>query len=352
MRRFFSTAVLVLLVAASVTSCKRKEDKVYIGVSIASLENEYWASLAKGAELFAQSLPEGSAEVVIMTAPEPDKQMSNIEAFISKYGRNGIMFIDPMSGSITPTIADLCEKNEVYYVNYANKDPELYPTDYKYFVAYLTQDDENSGYLAAKDLFDSIGGKGNVAELRGPLGNDAAVKRNAGFVKALAGYPDIKVIGSEVANYVSSEAFKVTQDWVTRFGDTLNAIYCHNDDMAVGAAEALKQKNLSGKIRISGFDGTAAAFYAIKDGSLHSTIFNNGYLVGAFGTAHAYYAKTGKINTKTMDQSKRMFFSKISLVTQENVDGIIDSYIEATPEFDFSNLDNGIEGIIPNPKLN
>lgn len=347
-------AILCAAAAFSITGCSKKsagDNKVYIGVSIASLENEYWASLAKGAELFAQSLPEGAAEVVVMTASEPDKQLSNIDAFITKYGENGIMFIDPMSGAVTPTIAARCEEAKVYYVNYANKDNNLFPTDFKYFVAYETQDDENSGYLAAKDLFNSIGGKGNVAELRGVLGNDAAKKRNAGFEKALAEFPDIKVLDAQVANYVSSEAFTITQQWITRFGDTLNAIYCHNDDMAIGAAEALTQKELTGKVKISGFDGTAAAFNAIKEGKMYSTIFNNGFLVGGYGAALAYNARTGKIDTATMDQSKRMFFSRVSLVKAENVDEIINDYVKATPKFNFDDIDYAIVGIIPNPKL-
>jgi ABC-type sugar transport system substrate-binding protein len=335
---FIVLAVLAVLALAT-AACKRAGDaqgaevsgKVYIGVSIASLENEYWASLAKGAELFAASLPAGSAEVVVMTAAEPDKQMANIESFLTKYGENGVMFIDPMSGAITPVIAARCEEEKVYYVNYANKDDNLFPTDYKYFVAYETQDDENSGYLAAKDLFTAIGGKGNVAELRGVLGNDAARKRNAGFEKALKEFPDIKVLDAQVANYVSSEAFTITQQWLTRFGDSLAAIYCHNDDMAIGAAEALTQKGLSGKVKISGFDGTAAAFNAIKEGKLYSTIFNNGYLVGGYGAALAYMARTGKIDTATMDQSKRMFYSRVSLVTIDMVDEIINDYVSTTP---------------------
>ncbi|GMO17342.1 MAG: sugar ABC transporter substrate-binding protein [Spirochaetaceae bacterium] len=344
---------IAVAIAAGVTSCKKKSapDKIYIGVSIASLENEYWASLARGAELFAQSLPENTAEVVIMTAAEPDKQMANIESFITKYGEAGIMFIDPMSGAITPAIAALCEDAKVYYVNYANKDDNLFPTDFQYFVAYETQDDENSGYLAAKDLFNSIGGKGKVAELRGVLGNDAARKRNAGFEKALKEFPEIEVLDAQVANYVSSEAFTITQQWITRFGDSLAAIYCHNDDMAIGAAEALTQKDMNGKIKISGFDGTAAAFNAIKEGRMYSTIFNNGFLVGGYGAALAYSARTGKIDTKTMDQTKRMFYSRVSLVKSENVDDIINNYVKATPSFNFDDIDYAIAGIIPNPKL-
>jgi ABC-type sugar transport system substrate-binding protein len=353
MKKVFIVVVSVLAVGLLLVSCgKKKEDsKVYIGVSISSLENEYWASLAKGAELVAKSLPEGSAEVVIMTAREADKQMANIESFITKYGDKGIMFVDPITGSITPTIAEMCEEAHVYYSNYANRDPNLYPTKYKYFTVFLTQDDINSGYMAAKDLFDSIGGKGNVAELRGVLGNDSAAKRNGGFEKALLEYPDIKVLDAQVANYVTSEAFTITQQWITKYGNTLNAIYTHNDDMAIGAIEALKQQNLTGTVKVSGFDGTSAAFAAIKEGTMHSTIFNNGFLVGGYGTAYAYAARTGKIDTKTIDQSKRMFYSKVELVKSDNVDRIIDDYVKSTPTFDFNNLDYPILGKIPNPSL-
>lgn len=326
-------------------------EKIYVGISIGSLESEYWASLAKGAELFVDSLPEGAAEAVVLTSLEPDEQVANIESFITAYGENGVLFIDPRNVAVTVTIAEMCEEAGVKFVLYSGLEEGLYPTNYENFVAFLTQDDINSGYLSAKALFDSIGGKGKVAELYGILGSDPSFKRNAGLKEALAEYPDIELVDSQVANHVASEALAVTENWIAVYGEELKAIYCHSDTMAVAAAEALKQAGLAGKVHVAGFDGTAAAFDCIKDGSMYSTIFNNGYLVGGYAAAYAYAARVGTIDTKTMDQTKRMFYSKITLVTKENVDDMVSNFIDATPKYDFTNLDFPVDAIIDNPSL-
>jgi ribose transport system substrate-binding protein len=190
-----------------------------------------------------------------------------------------------------------------------------------------------------------------VAELYGVPGNDASAKRHAGFEKALKEYPNITLLESQIANYVDTQALSIASTWFAKYGDTLNGIYCHSDGMAVAAAEASKQAGLMGKVKIVGFDGAAAALDCIKEGSMYSTIFNNGYLVGGFAAAYAYAARTGNLDVKTMDQAKRMFYTKIILVKSNNVDDMINNYVKTLPKFDFSNLESCIDAIMPNPKL-
>lgn len=326
-------------------------EKIYVGICIGSLESEYWASLAKGAELFVESLPKGSAEAVVMTSLEPDVQVSNIESFITTYGKNGVLFIDPRNVAVTVTFTEMCEEAGVKFVLYSGLEKGLYPTNYENFVCFITQDDINSGYLSACALFEKLGGKGKVAELYGILGSDPSFKRNAGLMKALEEYPDIELVDSQVANHVATEALTVTENWIARYGEDLDAIFCHSDTMAVAAAEALKQAGLDGKILVAGFDGTSAAFDCIKDGSMYNTICNDGYLVGGYAAAYAYAARVGTIDTKTMDQAKRMFYSKVILVTADNVDEMITNYVDATPVYDFTDLSYPVDAIIENPSL-
>lgn len=344
------TLVMMFTLAASVGSAS-EDDKIYVGISIGSLESEYWASLAKGAELFVESLPEGKAEAVVMTSLEPDQQVANIESFITTYGNKGVLFIDPRNLAITVTIAEMCEEAGVYFVLYSGLEEGIYPTDYKYFVAFMTQDDANSGYLSAKQLFDSIGGKGKVAELYGILGTDPSFLRNSGLMKALEEYPDIELVDSQVANHVASEALAVTENWIAAYGEDLDAIFCHSDTMAVAAAEALKQAGMQGEVHVAGFDGTAAALDCIKEGSMYNTVFNDGFLVGGYAAAWAYAAATGGIDTETMDQANRMFYSKIILVTADNVDQMVEDYINTAPSFDYINLDYPIDAVMENPSL-
>jgi ABC-type sugar transport system substrate-binding protein len=326
-------------------------EKTYVGVMNISMESEYWASLANGARLFAESLPAGTAEWIVMSGDTAEKQIANVESFITKYGQNGIIFLDPNNASVTPSVVEMCEEAGVKLSIYTTLADGLYPTDYENFVIFLANDNVTYGYEACVDLFKAIGGKGKVAELYGIPGNDAAYERNIGMQQALKEFPEIELADSQIGNYLGSEAMVVMENWIAKYGEDLKAVFCHSDGMAVGAAEALKNAGLSGKIKITGFDGTKAAFECIKDGSMYSTMFQDGYAVGGYGAAYAYAAKTGKIDVHTMDQAKRMFFSVVKLITAENVDEMIATYVNSTPVYNFDDLDWPIVGIIPNPKL-
>lgn len=359
-RKFLSTVMLVLaffMIGTSVFAGGKSQDsakKVYIGFSMVGMDNEAWATMAKGAEAFVASLPPGSAELIIMTGREAPVQWDNIQNFVAKYGSDGILWVDPITIGITPNIAALCEKENVYYVNLFNKEASIVPTDYSKWVVFMTQDDEANGYLAAKTLFDSIGGRGNVLELYGVQGNDASFKRNLGLKRALSEYPNIKLVDTQIGNFDGTTALTVTENWLTRFqaeNTKIDAIFAAGDTMALGAIEALKQKGLAGQVKVCGIDGIAAALDAVKEGTLVSTIYYDGYLTGGYGVAYAYAAKTGRIDPKTMDQKRRMFYTKTILVNKDNVDSMITNYVQNRPKYDYLNLDAAVDTIIPNPKL-
>jgi ABC-type sugar transport system substrate-binding protein len=355
LKRTALLCVVLLAVAGVVFAGGGKQagagDKTYVGVMNISMESEYWASLANGAKLFVESLPAGSAEWIVMSGDTADKQIANVESFITKYGNKGIIFLDPNNASVTPRVVELCEEAGVKLSIYTTLEKGLYPTDFDNFVIFLANDNVTFGYQACVDLFKAVGGEGKVAELYGIPGNDAANERNIGMKQALKEFPKIELVESQIANYNGPEAMAVMEAWIAKYGTDLKGVFCHSDGMAVGAAEALKNAGLAGKIKITGFDGTKAAFECIKDGSMYSTMFQDGYAVGGYAAAYAYAAKTGQLNVKTMDQKKRMFFSVVKLVTKANVDEMYNTYVKSVPKYDFTNLDWPIVGIIPNPKL-
>ena len=104
---------------------------------------------------------------------------------------------------------------------------------------------------------------------------------------------------------------------------------------------------MEGTVLVSGFDGTAAAWDCIRDGSMYSTIFNDGYMVGYYAAAYAYAAKEGTLDVNTMDQAQRMFCTKVALVKADNVE----EYANYEPDFDYTDLESCIDSIYPNPSL-
>lgn len=121
-----------------------------------------------------------------------------------------------------------------------------------------------------------------ILYLQGQPGLYHSKERLEGFTKALGGRADVKVLANLPANYDRAEGMKITEDWVQKF-PKFDAIIAANDQMALGALQALKAAGRKG-VMISGIDGTADALAAIKVGDMSQSIFQNakGQAQGAY----------------------------------------------------------------------
>jgi ribose transport system substrate-binding protein len=142
---------------------------------------------------------------------------------------------------------------------------------------------------AARDLctwqFQQIGGKGNIAILRGVLGATAELQRSQGCHEALKNFPNIKVVAEQTANWDETEAYKVTQNILTA-NPELSAIFGESDAMALGAAKAAKQANRTG-LTFVGIDGFPTMFPAIKSGLVQASMAQNPYKMGEMAVENA-----------------------------------------------------------------
>ncbi len=332
--------LLMALVVSTLAAGGAKEDdgKYHLGIAIHSLDNEYWAQEARGAELFAASVD--NLESQILTSNSDDnRQLQGIKDFIAQHGDKAIIVVDPTSAANTANIVEVCEDAGVYVSVLAHRAEGLFPEDYNYFAVHMTQDDVTAGYNSAKYLFDTLGGSGKVFELYGQLGNDAAAARHAGFELALEEYPNIEMVEMQVASWSQEEALKITETWIANH-DEIDGIFAANDTMALGAVEALRNANMNGDVKVTGCDGIEAAFDAVKSGDMISTIANDGFMIMGYGAAYAYYAAIGEINpSEDLTPEERMIITKTAFVTQDNIDEMIANYITGTPSYDYSDLD-------------
>ena len=124
-----------------------------------------------------------------------------------------------------------------------------------------------------------------ILYLQGTPGLYHSKERLQGFTEVcLDKRPDVKVLANLTGNYDRAEGMKVTEDWVQSFKQ-FDAIIAANDQMALGALQALKTSNRLKGVMISGIDGTGDALKAIKDGEMSQSIFQN-----ARGQAEGAYA--------------------------------------------------------------
>lgn len=344
-KKFLATMCATAMLAAAATTMVSADytapdgvdpSEYHLAICIHSMDNEYWAQEATGAQLAAEYY--GVNADILTCDSDDNKQMQGIKDYIAQYGDKAIFVVDPSSTANTVNIAETCDEAGVYVSILAHRAEGLYPTDYPHFVASLMLDDMAIGKATASALFEAIGGEGQVAELQGLLGDDSATNRHAAFEAALEDYPDIEVVDSQTASWSQSDAMALVENWIVNYPD-LKGIFSANDTMALGAVEALKNAGKNGEVKVSGCDGIEAALNAVKDGDLVITNANDGFCIAGYGASYAIQAALGSLDVEAMDSKDRMVFCKTTLVTEDNVDDIIAKFIDTqNPGYDYSDL--------------
>ena len=169
-------------------------------------------------------------------------------------------------------------------------DPSLY-------VTFIGSDFIEEGRRVGKWLADKMNGKANIVELQGTTGAAPALDRKKGFEEAISGKPDMKIVMSQTGEFTRAKGKEVMQAFIKAAqgqGTKIDAVFAHNDDMALGAIQAMEEAGLkpgTDPIVVS-IDGVKAAFEAMVAGKLNATCECNP-LIGpiVFDTAAKVIAK-------------------------------------------------------------
>ena len=184
----------------------------------------------------------------------------------------------------------------------ADVDEALYAT-------YLGSDFVEEGRNAAKVMADLLEGQGHIVELVGTVGSAPAIDRYAGFREVLAEYPELQIIASESGDFTRAKGEEVMGDFLRQYGAEIDAVYAHNDDMAIGAIRAIEAYGLKPgeDIKIVSIDAIRDAFQAMIDGKLNATIECNPLLGPQFFDL-ALKVVNGESVPKWIPSEERVFF--------------------------------------------
>ncbi|MBB3950146.1 substrate-binding domain-containing protein [Aureimonas jatrophae] len=139
--------------------------------------------------------------------------------------------------------------------------------------SYVGSNDVEAGELEAKAVLDKMGCKGNVVIIEGPIGQSGQIQRLEGNQKALAACPDVKVLEQQTGNWSRAEAQTLMENWLTSHPGQINGVIGQNDEMALGAIEAIKAAGLNvSDFAIAGVDGVTDAINAVKAGEMASIL--------------------------------------------------------------------------------
>jgi galactofuranose transport system substrate-binding protein len=142
------------------------------------------------------------------------------------------------------------------------------------YATYLGSDFVEEGRNSARVLAQMMHGNANIVELVGTLGSAPANDRYKGFREILADYPGMRIIASESGDFTRAKGKEVMEDLLLRYGSEMNAVFAHNDDMALGAIQAMEEHGLRPgvDIKIVSVDSIRDAFQAMAQGKLNATV--------------------------------------------------------------------------------
>ncbi len=262
--------ILIALAAATVLSSSAFAAK--IGVSMDKFDDIFLTVLRNGLAEYAKTLP-GVTLQIEDAKDDVSKQLSQVQNFIA----NGVdaIIVNPVDTSATAAITKAAADAGVPLV-YVNRQPadvdKLGPK-----AAFVASNEAESGTLEAKQICKLLGGKGNILVMEGVLSNQSAVQRTQDIHEVISS-PDcsgVKVVAEQTANYDRTQAQNLMTNWLSK-GLKFDAVVSNNDEMAIGALQAMKSAGMDTKSAIvGGIDATQDALTSMKSGDLKVTVFQD-----------------------------------------------------------------------------
>ena len=196
-------------------------------------------------------------------------------------------------------------------------------------------------------MFEQFNGKkATILCMAGELSNLASINRIRGLQKALGEFPNVTLLDTQPADWMSQKAMDVAQTWLTKYS-SVDGIWVANDSMAVGVVEALKAKNLNGKVKVVGVDCIPTGLEDVQKGDMTATFYPYPKLMGGYGVAIAYAALSGKIDPNKLSKEQSCFLTPGVLVTTANANDFKANVIDKAPDIDFDNLMKWVTSVGP-----
>lgn len=142
------------------------------------------------------------------------------------------------------------------------------------YATYLGSDFVEEGRRAGEAMHQIVGDTAKIVELVGTVGSAPANDRASGFREYIAEYPGMEIIASQSGDFTRAKGKEVMEAFLKTYGDEIDALYAHNDDMAIGAIQAIEEYGLKPgeDIKIVSVDAVRGAFEAMIAGKLNATI--------------------------------------------------------------------------------
>jgi inositol transport system substrate-binding protein len=280
MKPFVKTLAASTLLVLSLTSMPASAAK--IGVTMSAFDDNFLTVLRNGMGKYAGTQKDVNLQFEDAQG-DVGKQLNQIQNFIAS--KVDAIIVNAVDTDATPKMTKLATAAGIPLV-YVNRMPADKTLPAK--VAYVGSDEVDSGTQQMKEVCRLMGGKGNILVMIGELSNQAARQRTQDVEDVIAKPPcdGIKILDKRTARWQRTEGNDLMTNWISA-GMKFDAVVSNNDEMALGAIQALKASKMLDKTIVAGIDATQDALASMKSGDLKVTVFQNaaGQGQGAVDTA-------------------------------------------------------------------
>jgi ribose transport system substrate-binding protein len=292
MKKVLTFAIVITFATASFAMAK----DFRFGLSLQTIQNPFYLSLKAGAENAASKL--GNVKLYVVAAQHStdlDTQVRQLEDFIQM--KLDVIGLVPLERKgIIPTIEKI-NKAGIPVIT-VDSDAEGGKRE-----AYIATDQVLGGKLAAEWVANALQGKGKVAILECPPGALVNTLRLEGFNTEIKKSPGIKVVASITAKSRRDLGMKVMEDMIIANPD-LDAAFCCNDEMALGAVEALRVRGKLSQVKIVGFNGAAEAIQQVYRGNMAADVVQYPERIGELFVHWALNIAQGKMPPANLPKTK------------------------------------------------
>jgi ribose transport system substrate-binding protein len=261
--------VALSLVALIAGGCAKKNDKIVVGFS--QMENNNPWRIAETNSMKDEAAKRSAKFELVTTDAQgqTSKQVSDVEDLIAR--KVNVIFLAPREfEGLAPALqAAKKAKIPVFLI-----DREAAGKAGEDYVAFLGSNFVEQGKRAAEWLIKKTNGKAGIVELTGTAGASVARDRAEGFKQAIQAHPGMVIIASQTGDFSRAQGQKVMENIIQSKGAEITAVYAHNDEMALGAIQALKAagRKPGQDVTVISIDGEKAALESIMKGELGATV--------------------------------------------------------------------------------
>ncbi|WP_214875076.1 ribose ABC transporter substrate-binding protein RbsB [Exiguobacterium sp. CH10] len=257
----------------STSETETKDGDYEIGLSISTLNNPFFVALKEGAEEQANEM--GATLTVADAQNDAAKQVNDVEDMIQK-GMD-LILINPTDSEAVGAAVQAANDAGIPVIT-VDRNAETGEV-----VAHVASDNVAGGQLAGDYMVELVGEGQKVVELEGIPGASATRDRGQGFNEAIDG--KLEVVAKQSANFDRAEGLTVMEN-ILQDNKDIVAVFAHNDEMALGAVQALEAAGMS-DVKVIGFDATDDAVKAVEDGTMAATVAQKPAEIGKLGVEAA-----------------------------------------------------------------